>query len=339
VRLVALLAAVVLGVLAVPDPGGSGPVNFIFFNRDRHRIADAEFLATGAVAGALLKYTWRELEPERDRYVLESVGADLAFLRRHGKRLFIQIQDVTFDETVNVPDYLRSEPVFNGGVARKYEAGATLRFDGWVARRWDPVVRARFASLLAALGRELDGSLEGVVLPETAIAFGDRRDLIPSGFTPEAYVDGVKDTMTAARKAFASSRVIQYANFMPGEWLPSDDRGYLRSVYEHAARVGVGVGGPDLLPHRRGQRNHSYPLIAARVPGMVAGVAVQAGNLGDVNPATRERVTAEELYRFATRPLRLTYLFWGTEEPYYSAEVLPLLRRLGTGSATEGARR
>jgi hypothetical protein len=71
--------------------------------------------------------------------------------------------------------------------------------------------------------------------------------------------------MKALKHAFPKSAVIQYANFMPGEWLPGDDKGYLRTVYKEARALGVGVGGPDLLPFRPGQNNHSYPLIRASV--------------------------------------------------------------------------
>ena len=134
--------------------------------------------------------------------------------------------------------------------------------------------------------------------------------------------------MTAARAAFPRSCVIQYANFMPGEWLPDGDHGYLRGIYAHAERVGVGVGGPDLLPHRRWQQKHSLPLIAARGPTVRAGLAVQDGNLEDINPGTGQRVTVAELYGIATDRLRLDYIFWGTQEPFYSRDILPYLRSL-----------
>lgn len=320
--------------LGAQAPSSSAPPsrsaeNFVFFDRERARIAEASFLDAHGAVGAQLKYTWRELEPERDRYELAALLADLAFLEKHGKRLFVQLQDVSFDETVNVPEYLRTDPAFGGGVARKYLGERTdassVRFDGWVARRWDPAVRARFAKLLGALGRALDGKLEGLVLTETALGF-DGADHRPTGYTDQAYVEGVKANMTAARSAFAKSHVIQYANFMPGEWLPEDDHGFLRDIYEHASRIGVGVGGPDLLPHRKGQRKHSYPLIAARPAGVLAGIAVQSGNLDDVDPETHEPVTVDELRRFAEDPLRLDYVFWGTQEPYYSKRILPFLR-------------
>jgi hypothetical protein len=74
---------------------------------------------------------------------------------------------------------------------------------------------------------------------------------------------------------------------MPGEWLPGDDKGYLRAVYKAAKELKVGVGGPDLLPFRRGQLNHFYPLIRD-----AAGI-----------------------------------IFWCTQEPFYSEQVIPFLKR------------
>ncbi len=311
----------------------SNPKNFIYFGLDRSRITEEAFLETPSIVGAQLKYRWPELEPERDRYDLQPILEDLAFLQRHGKALFVQIQDVSFQEDiVNVPIYLRTDPVFSGGVARQYsftEDDETLPVaEGWVARRWDPAVRARFVKLLQVLARELDGRIEGLNLPETSIGFGESGELHPAGFTNAAYYEGVKAIMTAARAAFVRSHVIQYANFMPGEWLPDNDHGHLRGVYEHADQIAAGVGGPDLLPYRRWQRIHSYALIATRGPTTVAGVAVQWGNLDDIDPATGNQVTVGDLYRFARDSLRLDYLFWGTQEPYYSEEVLPYLRAL-----------
>jgi hypothetical protein len=312
------------------------PENFIYFGVERSRISEAGFLGAESIVGAQLKYRWQELEPDRDRYDLRPVLEDLAFLERHGKKLFVQLQDVSFEEAiVNVPDYLRSDPEFGGGVARQYsfeDDDETVPIaEGWVARRWDPVVRARFIKLLQVLGQELDGRIEGLSLPETSVGFGESGELHPPGFTFEGYFQGVKILMAAARDAFGRSQVVQYANFMPGEWLPGNDHGYLRGVYEHADDIGAGVGGPDLLPHRRWQQIHSYALISTRGANTVAGVAVQWGNLEDRNPTTGERVTVDELYKYAKEHLRLDYIFWGTQEPYYSSEILPYLNSLAHG--------
>jgi hypothetical protein len=330
--LVLASAAAVFG-----ERAASTPKQFIYFGRERARIEEPTFATNPAIAGAQLRYTWKELEPARDRYNLQPVLDDIASLQKHGKRLFLQIQDASFSEVVPIPTYLLAGPEFTGGADRKLESveqdGIKVRFDGWVARRWDSRVRDRFTRLLDALGRAVDGRIEGINLAETAIGF-ENIQFHPQGFTFENYVLGVKALMTAARRAFPRSQVIQYANFMPGDPSgPAADARYLRDIYAHAAAIGVGVGGPDLLPHRRGQQRNSLPLIASRPNGVIAGLAVQDGNLADLNPSTRAPVSVQELYRFATEQLKLDYIFWGIEEPYYSRDVLPFLRTFPSASS------
>ena len=239
--------------------------HFIYFGLERDRISDSTFLAIPSVAGAQLKYTWRELEPEEGQYDFESIRTALAFLDRAGMRLFIQLQDVSFsDEIVNVPDYLLDDPVYGGGVAQKYhfedDNESSPVSAGWVARRWDPAVRHRFSALFQAIAGEFDGRIAGINLAETSSGFGPNKAYHPVGYSYESYFEGILELMSLARRAFQESDVIIYANFMPGEEVPSDDQGFLRGVYEHADWIGVGVGGPDLLPHQWFQRQNSLPL-------------------------------------------------------------------------------
>jgi hypothetical protein len=304
--------------------------HYVFFNQERERIHEASFLETKAFAGAQLKYTWRELEPERDRYDFSAIRADLQFLTSKGKRLFIQLQDVTFDPAhIAVPAYLRQDARYHGGANQQYnipnddEQHAVAA--GWVARRWDPAVRERFHRLLMALGREFDGKIEGVNLPETAVDFGASGRLFPPGFTPSTYRDAIIANMQALKRAFPKSVVMQYANFMPGEWLPGVDHGYLRSVYARARQLGVAVGGPDLLPYKKGQMYHSYPLLRAAYGVVPVGIAVQDGNYEHINPQTGKQVTIPELVRFGADYLHTNYIFWCTQEPFYSHQLIPFL--------------
>src|SRR5256885_12822107 len=125
--------------------------HFIYFSGDRERIADSAFVANANIAGAQIRYTWRELEPRRDEYHLEKIAEDVASLARNGKRLWIQLQDVSFGQARVVRDYLIDDPAFGGGVAAQYEGEPPrTRFVGTMARRWDPAVRARFGQLLDA---------------------------------------------------------------------------------------------------------------------------------------------------------------------------------------------
>lgn len=322
-------------VLSLLTCGGgalaAGVHHYVFFNRDRERIADAAFLGTKAFEGAQLKYTWRELERGKDGYDFSAIQQDLTFLTSKGKKLFLQLQDASFDPAVvNVPRYLLNDPRYHGGADKQYsmkeddEAQAVP--EGWVARRWDAAVQERFHKLRSALGKEFDGQIEGINLPETAVSFGESGRLYPPGFAPAVYRDAVMTNMIALKRAFPKSVTMQYANFMPGEWLPDKDRGYLRSVYERAKGLKVGVGGPDLLPYKPGQMSHSYPLLRQCTGRVPTGIAVQEGNYQHKNPKTGRPITIPELAGFATDQLKVDYIFWCAQEPFYSEKLAPFLQ-------------
>ena len=114
---------------------------------------------------------------------------------------------------------------------------------------------------------------------------------------------------------------------MPGEWRPTEDKGYLRAVYQAARESKVGVGGPDLLPYKPGQMGSSYSLIREVGGEVTVGIAVQDGNYEHVNPKTGKRVTIKELIDFANEYLKADYIFWCTEEPYFSSDLVPFIRQ------------
>ena len=55
---------------------------------------------------------------------------------------------------------------------------------------------------------------------------------------------------------------------------------------------------------------------------------MQDGNYEDINPKTGKPVTIAEFLDFATTELKVDYLFWCTQEPYYSNDVIPMLKGL-----------
>jgi hypothetical protein len=315
-----------------PDGSAAQTIHhYVFFNMERERIAETSFLATKAFEGAQLKYTWKELEPEKDTYCFTAIHKDLSFLTARGKKLFIQFQDVSFDTSVvNVPTYLIQDPIFHGGVAMQFETDSHGQAEpgGWVARRWDPAVQERLHRLFDTLGREFDGRIEGINLPETSVSFGENAASFPQGFTFKVYRDAVIANMKALKKAFVKSVTMLYANFMPGEWLPSEDHSYLRSIFRSATDLGIGLGGPDLLPYKKGQMNNGYRFLRECKDLVPSGIAVQDGNYDYINPQTEQRVTIRELIQFASDSLRVKYLFWCTEEPYYSRDLLPLMKTM-----------
>ena len=319
-------------LIAAPSASAQRVHHYTFFGQARERIAlDSAFLKTPALEGAQVVYTWRVLEPQPDVYDFSSIRDDLAFLSARGKKLFVQLQDVSFSQTrINVPGYLLEGAKYNGGAFKQYsvegENDSAAVHDGWMLRRWDPAVQERLHKLLFALGKEFDGRIEGINFAETSVGVGTTGRLFPAGFSYEGYRDGIIANMEALKRALPKSVALQYANFMPGEWRPVEDKGYMRAVYDAAKRLHVGVGGPDLLPNRPGQLRGAYPLIRDAAGTVPVGIAVQDGNFEDTNRTTGKPVTLAELLDFAMGYLHVNYIFWGTQEPYYSAQVIPYLR-------------
>ena len=299
--------------------------HYVFFGMDREKLKDATFLEVPAFEGAQISYSWRQLEQGKDQYEFSIIREDLQLLQSHGKKLWVQLEEVSFNPNrINVPKYLLNDPKYNGGVDqqisdRKGDDDHPVR-EGWVARRWDPAVQDRMYKLFAALAKEFDGRIAGINTDETSIGFGTTGKLFPKGFTPEAYRDATIANMKELKRAFSQSIVMVYANFMPG------GRTHLEAVYRAARESNIAVGGPDLLPFRPFQRANSYPLIRQSAGKVPTGLAVQDGNYGDVDPKTQKRATVNELLKFATDELKLDYVFWCTQEPYFSSEVVPLMK-------------
>ena len=238
---------------------------------------------------------------------------------------------MTFDTArVNVPKYIRELPEYNGGVAIQYltdDKENIIRQDGYVARRWDSKVAERFHLLISELGKHFDGKIEGVNFPETAVGFGDSGKLYPEGFTPEGYRNAILKQMKAGKKAFQNSVVLQYANFMPGEWLPWEDKGYLESLYQFAKEHNIAMGGPDIKIYKKAQINHSYKFLKTFSDDITTGVAVQWGNYEEINPKTARQVSIEEIHTFGKEEVGLDYIFWCTQEPFYSEHLHPYLEK------------
>ncbi len=297
--------------------------HFVYFARDRKAIIQHPLLYRAAFSGAQIMYSWRELEPEKGRYDFSIIREDYDYLKKHGKLLFIQLQDASFSPAHNpVPDYLRVEEYGGGSVYQYNDQGKP---EGWVAKRWNTQVRERFALLLQALGAEFDGRIAGINLQETAIGISSKTS---PDFSEEGYADGVMKNMLAMKKAFGKSTIMVYANFMPGEWLPWNDKGYLRRIYRYGQENGIGLGGPDLMVTRPGQLNHTLAMMHEGRYTVPLGIAVQDGNYtgqtgsgGTPGPGRKNLVPM--LHAFARDFLKVNYIFWVNQEPYFREDVLP----------------
>lgn len=300
--------------------------HFVYLARDRQLIKEHPLLLHPMFKGAQIMYSWRDLEPEKGKYDFGILKEDYEYLKRYNKKLFIQIQDATFNPKYKaVPDYLLTVE-YDGGVVMQYNGDKSP--GGWVAKRWNKKVRKQFELLIQALGNEFDGEIEGINLQETAIEVRD-----PS-FSELEYVNALKENMLALKKSFPKSTTMIYANFIPGEWLPGNDKGYLRSIYQYGEKIGVGLGGPDLMVKRKGQLNHALAMMHEGHYTVPLGIAVQDGNyIGETGEMVDEKKkTALEnivplLHAFAKDFLRINYMFWVDQEPYFKTNVLTCFSR------------
>lgn len=304
---------------------------------DRDLLRDTNYFKSRLFDGVQIAYSWKQLEPQKGKYDFSIIDEDLAVLKKHGKKLFIQFQDVSFSMKYNhVPDYLLMDSIFHGGADKQYKFNDYRELSylelGWVTRRWDPAVQKRLYKLFAALGKRYDGIIEGINTEETAVTFGDKPLLHPQGFTFKNYTDAVIKNLIELKKAFPKSTVMVYANFMPGGFLPYQDSSYLKAVYHFAWKNHIGVGGPDLLPYKPEQIANSYGFIKNSFKKVPTGMAVQDGTIDYINPNTKQKITAKEIYRFAEDYLHLSYIFWGTEQPFFQSEVIPLLKSINRNS-------
>lgn len=289
--------------------------NFLFLGSGELSQSN-EMLSRADIAGAQVVYNWRQLETSKGQYDFSQIEADLQLAEEAGKKLFIQLQDRFFLPTSrNVPRYILEEPEYRGGLVRQADNPGEGMADmsGWVAMQWHPPVRSRWQALLTALAERFDGRVFGVNLPESAIEVTK-----PEGFTCDRYFDATSENILFARKAFGRSHVVQYVNFWPCEW--GNNRKYMSRFFELAAKNRIGLGGPDIVPFRKGQMKNAYPFFN-RYKGQlpIVAMAVQQPTLTYTNPQTKNRFTRREIVQFAEEYLGVDVIFWTTEAPWLKA--------------------
>lgn len=293
----------------------SVPVNFLYTgSADLGEIR--KVLEREDIAGAQIVYNWKDLETGKGKYDFSRIEKDLAFLERLHKKLFIQVQDRFFQpEARNVPRYLLEEPQYGGGLAPQADnPGEGLPAgSGWVAQQWNPAVRLRYQKLLQALGKQFDGRVYGVNLPETSADIDIKRD--KTGFTCDKYFSAELENLKAAKSAFKKSYVVQYANFWPCEW--ENDHNYMGRLFEFASKNNIGLGGPDIVPGKKAQMKNSYPFFnryRGKLP--LVAMAVQEPTLTYTNPKTQKPFTKEEFQDFARNYLGADIIFWSVASPW-----------------------
>lgn len=299
------------------------PALFLFIGKDEAS-AHIGKLHHSYVSGAQIIYSWHDLEPSRNVYNFTKIYRDLATLNHVHKKLFIQIQDRSFQPHIfNVPDYIRNDPQYHGGVAQQFDhPGEGLPVgSGWVARVWDGAVQRRFQLLLKQLAYKFDGKIYGINLPETAVDFNEND--LPADFTATKYFFAEYENIAYLRKVFRKAIVLQYVNFFPAEW--SNDHQYMSRLFDYAGTHNIALGGPDTIPYRNAHMQNSYSFFNQYKNKLLVGMAIQEPDYTYKNPATGTYYTAAEFYDFAQNYLGARLLFWNITEPFFSRSLMPYL--------------
>ncbi|KAJ5871842.1 uncharacterized protein N7529_004195 [Penicillium soppii] len=260
-------------------------------------------------------YTWKSLEPAQDQYDFSAIANDLNKTKSHGKHLWVQIQDRSFDIAYNpVPKYLQVEFYNNGSVPQCDSNDCDKHFvaGGWATAQWNPHVRERFQRLLKKLAASFDGKVYGFNLAETAIEIQANND---TGYTCQGYFEGTLDNARYAASIFNQSYVVQYVNFWPCGW--ANEHNYLSDSFQFFADNGVGLGGPDNIPHSPNMEINAYRYMSRyrdKVP--ISVIAVQEPDLAANNTKTGKPFTKDEFLSFAEKDLGSNILFWALSAPW-----------------------
>jgi len=268
------------------------------------------------IGGVQIVYNWRSLEKEKDVYDFSRIEKDLEYLTKLNRKLFIQLQDRFFEPKARyVPDYILNDKEYTGGLVAQYDNPGENKpiGNGWVTQQWNPAIQQRFQKLIGELAKKFDGKIQGINLPETSIDIDMKRD--KTGFSCDKYFQAELDNLKFTRDAFKQSYVLQYVNFFPCEW--ENDHKYMSRLFEFADKNNIGLGGPDIVPNKKGQMKNSYPFFnqyKGKLP--LVAMAVQEPTLTYKNPKTQKPFTKEEFVEYAENYLGVNIIFWSVESPW-----------------------
>jgi len=208
--------------------------------RNSHKYDDADqgyitqIANEPTIRGILRDWNWRDIETSKGVYDFSGIDTYLHTVKSlpSHKQMIIRIENRVFGQGgTTVPDYLKTDPVFQGG---EVPMG-----NGVVARIWDAPVMDRLIALYQALAARYDSdpTVEGIGTSETAIGFSKEHPA-PSTYSNGALVMQLERFLLAARAAWGHSNV-----FVETNYLGSDAQ--MEDFIRHCMTSRIVVGGPD----------------------------------------------------------------------------------------------
>ena len=253
--------------------------------------------------GFAIAVKWAEIEPSKGVYNFSRINAALNAAKAVNKQVMVQIYDHSFHGADCVPTYMKTDPIYKGG---QYKP--TTRC--W-ALRWVPAVQDRLIAVYGAIGKQFNShpNFEAFYTGEDAAAKN------APFYSDAAYVEQQKRGIVALGKAFPNTVVFKFLNWGPG----------IDSLFSLAHQVGIGVGGPDVMPHHATWSTPYYPKYAGRMPLHIAAQSPKIIQTVSIVGSV------EKVYDFAIndpKGLNANYLVWDQpEDPNlsYSKQILPVI--------------
>jgi hypothetical protein len=192
------------------------------------------------IRGVTQRYNWSQLEPSKDKYDFRAIESDLAKLRTHKKYLIALIMDRSWSDPSKEPSNPKNRahlPAYLGsGIVDHPTYGHN-------AALWRPEVMERLMKLDEALGKRFDSEplFEGVRYEEITPGLTVGNPGVPRDYNVNTMIGQWLRFTTATRWHWHRTNVFLNTNTLGGVKGPLE-------VIKHAWQIGVGVGGPDVLP-------------------------------------------------------------------------------------------
>jgi hypothetical protein len=274
----------------------------------------ADRLNIAGVKGAMMRYTWRELESTQNVYTFDRVAEELeqcaaigtARGSRFGFLLFLGVN--TFSGELPLPPYLSAYAT--------NEASS----DSWNTWRWNSTIRTRFAALVQELAAQFDAHpcWEGIATSETATKAANGDPL--SGYTHAGFLAGLLDETAAIAAACTNGRHFFYHNFFP---ISSEDDNLDAVVAAGVANGAMVMCAPDILPGKDALESRVYPrykrtVAAPGLPVFQGQLPFQCSAQNDSHHwnSTLESETTgpydsmTSIFNFARNTLKCNYVMW-----------------------------
>jgi hypothetical protein len=276
------------------------------FKASHSQIAMSSFLSNQYTKGISVEIPWKDLEPIKNNYNFEKLDDFLSLVTSHNKFLILNININCFNDKCtngNSPDYIRTDPSYNGGVELLYRSNGTLK--GSTARIWDSAVVDRLIILLDSIGKKYDTNPNflGIILPqETAIGLNG----IPKGYSAKNYETQLIRIASAMALNMPRTLGIIGMNYFP---YSSDLEATLSNIAKHLVTTGKGaISHPDTYIESPMPAVHKVEIAFNDQLAIIA--QFQTWN---IPVGTSE----EDIYLFATKTLGAHLVMWN---PHFTSK-------------------